>query len=132
MVAGTEIHGLGRGKTIISAAVTGAASSLLAGVTASISASASGSLYGLIAPATGAYADRTCFQVWDCDIAVANTGAGAAYGFTTEAGGELYMEQVRIRATSTGGSGYAGVYVASFWHKQGTASGSTGRYQKGY
>jgi hypothetical protein len=136
MLEGIEVRGMGVDKTIIFGQVTGAERATLSGLTVVRNETTAGTLYGVLAPATGEYdVDpnvRTCFQVIDVAIKVVNGGTGNAYGFSTEAGGELYLEQVRVEAVSADGEGWAGIYHASFWMEQGMAKGSTGRFVKSY
>jgi hypothetical protein len=139
LISGLEVVGFGRDRTIIAGSITGAESASLASLTVTISANSSGDVYGIIAPATGELviddgypSPGTSFRVIDCDIRVDNAGSGDAFGFSTAATGALYLEQVRIEATSTGGEGWAGEYVADFCHLHGSARGSTGRYKRDY
>jgi hypothetical protein len=130
--SGVEVKGKGRDNTIIEGTIYGEEYSILSSVLIKNYTESSESLYGIIAPSTGIYAEeedlRTCFQVVDCSIKVYNSGTGNSYGFTTEAGGELYLEKTSINSNSNLGEGYAGIYDASFWHKHGTAHGSTNRF----
>jgi hypothetical protein len=129
---GVEVKGKGRDNTIIEGTIYGEEYSTLSSVLVKNYASSSENLYGVIAPSTGIYSEesdlRTCFQVIDCYIKIRNSGIGNSYGFTTELGGELYLEKTSINSISDSGEGYAGIYDASFWHKHGTAHGSTNRF----
>jgi hypothetical protein len=130
-----EVRGMGAGKTIVAGQVRGGLYSVLSGVTIVRSTASGSAVYGILAPALGDLviengypSPGSAFQVIDSAVRINNTGAGDAYGFSTEAGGSLYLEQVRVEAVAAEALGYAGIYTASFAMLHGSARGSTGRF----
>jgi hypothetical protein len=131
-IEGIAIVGAGYTNSIITGQVTGAEMSVLANVFINREEDSSSSIYGVLAPGTGEYnrleALRTCFQVWHSKITVINQGSGNAYGYSTEAGGEIFLDWVDVDGISVGGDGYGAIYDANLYHEHGGCRGSTNRF----
>lgn len=124
--AGVHVIGMSRYASQILGNVTLEPGATLENLTIYVSSSGASTLYGLIGPqgATGTA------KASNCDITVANGGAGDAYAvFIDQDGTSLEIWLCACLGESTGGDGYAGyrqpATTASLYFFNGRAEGST-------